>query len=120
MPDPTGGNDNIPPWILPYVHLHDHGAASIVASAALFRHIAGRIQDTKLRDQVQAAASEFLDEFCGTVPRMPPRPRGWGYLDAAQTLASLAEHHPATSFARDLQAAAGNMARRGADAMSMQ
>lgn len=118
MPDPTGGNDNIPPWILPYVHLQD--AASIVASAALFRHIAGRIRDAKLREQVQSAASEFLDEFCGTVPRHPPRPKGWGYLDAAQTLASLAENHPQTTFARDLQATAGNMARRGAEAMSMQ
>lgn len=120
MPDPTGGNTQIPPSILPKVMKADfvdvtlERKIAIIIAAVVVKQIGEAVQDPALRQQLHAATAAVLTKAiddCGPSSRPWP-PRHGGSLVAATQLASLAEATLDPAMRKDLGSAARVLSER--------
>jgi len=129
MSDPTGDNDNIPPWILPYVHLDYSNVerlssrVSVLLAGVVFQQIVQELPDARTREMFNRPLSVFLDKAiddCGSTGKKPwpPKPHHVAFLEAAAQVGSLA----LTLQNRGLASALGDVSRelteRGNKALS--
>ena len=119
MPDPTGDNNQIPPWILPYVQPRDTAAltskTAVVLLGVVFQQIASALSNPGLKKDLAAAAAKFIDaaiDDCGSTGfrlRIPPH---IGFLTSAGQLSRLADTTQNAKFQESLNGAAKELMDR--------
>jgi hypothetical protein len=121
MPDPTGGNDGIPFWILPYVEVRSREVAvsphvSVLISAIVLGQVIGSLEQTPIREALLRAASAFVSsaiDDCGNTGHKPGNPpHRAGFLEAAVQTSRLASATQNIAFSRALAAASRELSGR--------
>ena len=112
MPDPTGDNVQIPPWILPYVRGSREVISAqtvLVISAVVLKQTISLIEDQRIRNEWGAAASKFLAMAINEsgFSDLPGNPHS--LLEAASQIGRLSHATKNEQFRKELVAAAHDL-----------